>query len=536
MRRSWRVVAITLFLGALLVGGLAGPRLLALSSQTREGLRLYTELIEKSHDAYGGEVTYRELVYASIQGMLRTLDPHTSFLSPEAYGSMRDRQKESFFGLGILVGIRDGKLTVITPIEGGPAAKLGMRPGDVIYRIEGETTDSMTINDAVRLLKGPKDTVVNITIVRRGFSEPFDLAVTRGQVAQETIQYAYMVAPDTGYLMLREFQRSTGREVADTLADLKEQGMQRLILDLRTNGGGLLDQAIEVADQFVPQGTKIVEVRGRVASADTAYYSSSKYGEPLGLPVVVLVSGGTASAAEIVSGAIQDHDVGIILGEPTWGKGLVQTVYTLPYGSGMALTTAKYYTPSGRLIQRDYTSYWDYYTQYDPDADPAVAADGSPAFQTDLGRKVYGGGGITPDVHSDPDLVPMFVQFLRGHAAFFKFAVDHNARQPPADESFVPGPEVFETFKKWLLEEELVTEEQITEGFSDEEIVEQAKIQMHYEIANVAFGVTAGNRVRSQSDSQIQEAFLLFDKAQKMLETRKALESASEGGGQVAGR
>lgn len=535
MRRTWRLVAISLFLGALFFGALAGPRLLALNSQTREGLRLYTELIQKSKEMYGSEVSYRDLVYASIRGMLRTLDPHTNFLSPEAYGLMRDRQKESFYGLGILVGVRDGKLTVITPIAGGPADKLGMRAGDVIYRIEGEPTETMTLEDAVRKLKGPRDTTVNITIVRRGHPEPFDLAITRDQVAQETVQYSYMLTEEVGYLMIREFQRSTGREVAESLAELKKLGMKSLIVDLRNNGGGLLDQAIEVADQFVPAGSKIVETRGRLSNADTVYYSSGKY-EELGVPVVVIVSGGTASAAEILSGAIQDHDVGLILGEPTWGKGLVQTVYTLPYGSGMALTTAKYHTPSGRLIQRDYSSYWDYYTKYDPDADPSSNEDnGLPVYQTDLGRKVYGGGGITPDERSEPTMLPIFIQFLRGRAAFLKFSVDYGNRHEIDSPEWQPPPEILAEFKKWLVDEELAEVDELDEAFAEAEVREQGTVQIHYEIINTAFGVAAGHKVLAATDNQIQEAFKLFPEAADLLATRQALESAKESSGQVAG-
>lgn len=536
MRKSWRLAAVVLFLGALFFGALAGPRLLAINRQTKEGLRLYTELLQTAKDNYGGDVTYRDLVYASIQGMLRTLDPHTNFLSPEAYGSMRDRQKESFFGLGILVGVRDGKLTVITPIVGGPAARLGMRAGDVIHRIEGESTETMTLEDAVRKLKGPKDTQVEITVVRRGFPEPFDLQITRAQVQQETVQYSYMLDDETGFLMIREFQRSTGREVAESLKELKEQGMERLILDLRSNGGGLLDQAIEVADQFVPRGSKIVETRGRTRNADTVYYSSGKY-EPLGVPVVVLVGEGTASAAEILSGAIQDHDVGLILGQPTWGKGLVQTVFTLPYDGGIALTTAKYYTPSGRLIQRDYSSYWDYYTQYDAGADPSAANDPSvPSFQTDLGRKVYGGGGITPDVRSEPQLPPVFLQFLRGRASFLKFAVDFKARNVIEDPDWEPDASVLQEFQAWIVAESIATEEEVAETFADAELRRLALILVHDEIASAVFGVAAGHKVRTQADNQIQDAFDLFEEAAELLETRQALESAAEPTGQVAAK
>lgn len=532
MRNTWRLAAALLFLIAILVGAFAGESLLALNEQTRDRLRLYTELLEKSSELYGVEVEYKDLVYSSIRGMLRGLDPHTNFLSPDAYTSMRDRQQGSFYGLGILVGVRGGKLTVITPIPGSPAHRLGMRAGDVIGRIEGEPTETMALDEAVGKLKGPKDTQVQISIVRRGLDNPLELTVTRAEVTQDTVSYEYMLTPETGYLMIRDFSRSTGREVAEALKSLKEQGMERLILDLRNNGGGLLDQAIEVADQFVPGESKIVETRGRLRTSHSTYFSSGKY-EELGLPVVVLVNGGTASAAEILSGAIQDHDVGLVVGDDTWGKGLVQTVFSLPYGAAVALTTAKYYTPSGRLIQRDYSSYWDYYADYG--AEETEEREEEEVYETDLGRKVYGGGGITPDVSSQPELLPVFLQFLRSRAAFLNFAVDYLAKNPVTSRDWEPGAEVTSAFKTWLKRESLGSDEDIEEALSDPEAERHALVQIHYEIFNAAFGVTDGHRVLARNDIQIKRAFESFPEAKELLETRGAVQSIERtGGGQVA--
>lgn len=541
MRKTWRLAAASLFVIAILVGAFAGEGLLALNDQTRDRLRLYTELVEKAKELYGAEVGYEDLVFASIRGMLRGLDPHTNFLSPDAYTSMRERQQGSFYGLGILVGVRGGKLTVITPIPGSPADRLGMRAGDVISLIEGEPTETMTLDEAVSRLKGPKDTQVQITVVRRGLEEPLVLSVTRAEVTQETVQYEYMYDAETGYMMIRDFSRATGREVAEALKRLKEQGMQRLILDLRNNGGGLLDQAIEVADQFVPGESKIVETKGRIRSSFSSYRSSGKYDE-LGLPLVVLVNGGTASAAEILSGAIQDHDVGLVIGEPTWGKGLVQTVYSLPYGAGVALTTAKYYTPSGRLIQRDYSSYWDYYT------DLAASDDGagqdfppeepdeqlSQVYRTDLGRKVYGGGGITPDIGSEPETLPPFLQFLRSRATFLNFAVDYLEGETVTDLDWEPDDEVLRQFADWLKEEAIESDEEIDQVFTDPDVRRHALVQIHYEVFNAAFGVTAGHRVLARSDNQIQTALTLFDEASELLEHREALRPGDDEQPQVA--
>jgi carboxyl-terminal processing protease len=346
-----------------------------------------------------------------------------------------------------------------------------------------------------------------------------------------------MLDDETGYVAIRDFARTTGREVAEALKRLKGEGMKRLVLDLRNNGGGLLDQAIEVADQFVPGESKIVETRGRIRSSYSTYASSGKYDE-LGLPLVVLVNGGTASAAEILSGAIQDHDVGLVVGEPTWGKGLVQTVYTLPYGAGIALTTAKYYTPSGRLIQRDYSSYWDYYADYGNDdeveiegeeAEEAEKKQLGEVFATDLGRKVYGGGGITPDYASEPDPQPDFLQFLRARAAFLNFAVDYLRDASVTSRDWQPDTAVFDQMVKWLKEESIGTPEEIDEAFADPEARLLAMLEIRYEVFNAAFGVTEGHRVRSSGDDQLQKAISLFDEARELLDTREAIKSTRKG-------
>lgn len=513
--------------------------MLAVPEEAEDSLKVYTELVTLAHEKYGAEVSYKDLVYASVQGMLRSLDPHTSFLTPESYSGMRERQQESFYGLGILVGVRDGQLTVISPLEGTPASRQGIRAGDVISTIEGEPTEPMTLNEAVQKLKGPKGTEVNITIVRRGLEEPLDMAIVRAEIPQTTVRLAYMLTPEVGYVQVSEFSRSTGGEVEEALDKLKAQGMERLILDLRNNGGGLLDQAIEVSDQFVPAGTSIVETRGRLPDSYQSYRAEGDH-EELGVPVVVLVNGGTASAAEILSGAIQDHDVGLIVGTPTWGKGLVQTVYSLSYGSGLALTTAKYYTPAGRLIQRDYTSYYDYYN-YDPlgeydegdEEDAADASDGveAPArqsqgevFYTDLGREVYGGGGITPDVIVKNDELSAFESYLLARTGFFRYGVDWNNRNPVTNPDWNPPADLLERFRRWLIEEEVAEPARLEEPFADEETREFMRRQIHAQIMNAAFGQEASQRILAQGDEQIRKALELFDRASELLEKRASLD------------
>ncbi len=528
MRRPWRLAATVLFLLAVVVGGLAGNRLLALGESARGDLKLYTELLEAARSRYAGEVHFRDLVYSSINGMLRTLDPHTNFLPPTAYSTMREKQQATFFGLGILVGVRNGRLTVIAPIDGTPASRLGIRAGDVIQRIEDEPTDKLSIDEAVSKLKGPKGTQVRISILRVGLDEPLELTVTRAEIPQTTVRYAYMIAPETGYISISDFTRSTSSEVERALAKLKGEGMKRLLLDLRNNGGGLLDQAVDVADQFLPDGSTVVVTRGRTQDSAQSYSADGTH-EPIAEPVVVLVNSGTASASEILSGGIQDHDIGLVVGTPTWGKGLVQTVYGLSYGAGLALTTAKYYTPSGRLIQRDYSSYFDYYTRNglepgDDNPHPKVEPPATEAYSTDLGRKVYGGGGITPDVEVQPTEVAPFLQFLLGRSAFFGFGVDFARRHPEITRDWRPDAAVLAEFRKWVVEQKIDTAEDLEKGFVNAAEQAYALRQIRAEIFATRFGIEASHQVLSEGDAQIQAALGLFPRAEALLAERLRLE------------
>ena len=534
MRGPWKIVAVALFTGTLLFGGLFGNRLFALTDQARSLLRVYTELVQVAHDSYGVEVTYKDLVQASIHGMLRTLDPHTSFLHREAYGQMRERQQSSFHGLGILVGMRNGRLTVVTPIEGTPAWRMGLRAGDVIASVDGESTEGMDINEAVRKLKGPKGTQVTITIVRFGLDEPLEMTITRDEIPQNTVRYADMITDDTGFVSLSDFNRGTGREMSEAVEELRERGMERLVIDLRGNGGGLLDQAIAVADLFLPEGAKIVETRGRTSDSYQRYAATDS-GPDLNLPLVILVGEGTASAAEILSGAVQDHDMGLIVGTPTWGKGLVQTVYTLSYDSGLALTTAKYYTPSGRLIQRDYSSWFDYTTLANGGETIADHGAGVEVFRTDLGREVYGGGGITPDVRVEPMELEPAVQYLLSRNAFFDFAIEYASGHDITDRDWTPPDETFTQFKRWVEEQDLSERDEVREGLEDPQTTATILRYIHAEIFNSAFGMDARWRVLAGGDRQIQTALEQLDQASSLLARRLSLYEAERSASLEAG-
>ncbi len=510
---------------------MVGDRLLAVTDESRDSLRLYTELVNVAHERYGVEVSYKDLVYSSVNGMLRTLDPHTAFLSPEAYDGMREKQQTSFYGLGILVGPRNGQLTVISPLEGTPASRMGIQAGDVISTIEGEATETMTLDDAVSRLKGPKGTQVKITIVRRGMPEPLPMSVTRAEIPQTTVRQAYMLNPSTGYLMITEFSRGTGGEVADAIDKLKKQGMKQLVVDVRNNGGGLLDQAIEVADQFLPQESTIVQTKGRTRDSFQSYKASGKY-PSLDVPVVVLVNEGTASASEILAGALQDHDRALVVGTPSWGKGLVQTVYNLSYGAGLALTTAKYYTPSGRLIQRDYTSYFDYYTHADagsPEITGKTVSEDQ-IFKTDLGRKVYGGGGITPDVVVKESELSPFEQFLLSRNAYLNFALDYSTRNKVKADWKPDTAKVVAELREWLLKEKLATAEEIDKGFAEQSSRDYSVLQVRAELMNSAAGQEARHRTLTEGDTQLQSALALFDRAGTMLAERREMSPKVETG------
>ena len=333
------------------------------------------------------------------------------------------------------------------------------------------------------------------------------------------------MTPEVGYLRLTDFSRSTGDEMETALARLRREGMKKLLLDLRSNGAGLLDQAIRVADHFVPAGEVIVGVRGRVKGSRKTFRASQDRPD-WDLPLVVIVNHGTASAAEILAGAIQDHDRGLLVGTSTWGKGLVQTVYNLSHGAGIALTTARYHTPSGRMIQRDYSSYYDYYTYYfNPDnlqdsREQAAAAKPQELFFTAQGRKVLGGGGIQPDVvveleEGDPELSVLYAT-----NAFMDFAVDYEQRHRPVTADWRPETQVLSDFQVWLRRAGRLSETQIRQLFSDPKRAEFVLIQIESDVKRATHGIEASHRVLARRDPQIQRALELFEEAARLLKSK----------------
>ncbi len=515
---TFSLTLIVAIAGATLLGGLYGNRLFGApgpNSDLQKRMKEYTDLLAAVTTWSPEDISSDKFVYASIDGMLRTLDPHTSFLEPKEYSDMQDRQKGTFYGLGILVTKRNDQVTVITPLEGTPAARLGIRAGDVISEVEGIATEDLPLDDVVKRLKGPKGTTVNIKIQRVGIKEPIPLTIVRAAIPTNSISNVLMLRPGIGYIRLKDFTSTTVRELGDAIEQLEKQGMQKLVLDLRMNPGGLLDAAVGVSDHFLDKGQMVVFTKGRTADAAQEYVAPGKH-EKFDMPLVVLVNRGSASASEIVAGAIQDHDRGLVIGETSWGKGLVQSVYTLQYGAGLALTTSKYYTPAGRNIQRDYSSVYDYYMADETENGPEVPLEQREKFTTATGRTVYGGGGITPDVIVKQPQLSRTTQLLEVRSAIFNYAVEYAAKHPNLDKELVISPAIVEELVHYAAEKEIAPEAEIREALQkpdDRKFVERA---LKAEIVAAKYGFDASYPFRLQGDAQVEKALEMFPEAQRL--------------------
>ena len=518
--RKWTfsLTIVAAFLGATLLGGFYGNRLFGApmqNSDLQKRMKEYTDLLNAVTANAPDDVGSDKFVYASIDGMLRTLDPHTSFLEPKEYSDMQDRQKGTFYGLGILVTKRNDQVTVITPLEGTPAARLGIRAGDVISEVEGANTDDLSLDEVVKRLKGPKGTTVHIKIKRIGMKEPIPLTIVRAAIPTNSISNTLMIRPGVGYIRIKDFTATTVRELDEAIEKLQEQGMQKLVLDLRMNPGGLLDAAVGVADHFLDKGQMIVYTKGRTADSAQEYLAPGKHPK-FDLPLVVLVNRGSASASEIVAGAIQDHDRGLVVGETSWGKGLVQSVYTLQYGAGLALTTSKYYTPSGRNIQRDYSSVYDYYMADEEENGAEVPLAEREQFKTDTGRVVYGGGGITPDVMIKQPTLSRTTQLLEVRSAIFNYAVEYASKHPEVTKEVNVTPAMLEEFIHFAVDAEIASESDIRDALQKPEDAKYIDRALKAEIVAAKFGFDASYPYRLQGDAQVEKALEVFPQAQKL--------------------
>jgi carboxyl-terminal processing protease len=523
--RSLSAVVFAIAVSAL-VGGLFGRSALAIDDKVPEHYKTFSAALNAIETGYVDKVESDRLVYGAIRGMLGTLDPHSSFFDPREYAQMRERQEGRYYGLGITIVAVDGDITAQGVFEGSPAFKRGVRQGDVIARIAGEDAKGWTTEQAMRKLRGPKGTNIEIAIKRRGYEQLIPIEVTRDEVYIPTVPAYFMIDATTGYIRMQDFGENTDRDVKHALHDLASKGMRRLLFDIRGNPGGPLDQAIKVANEFLPRGKMIVYTRGRVANSDQDYRATED-SEFTDIPIVVLANRNSASASEIVTGALQDHDRAYVVGETTFGKALVQSVYRISGGAGLALTTAHYYTPSGRLIQRPWDATFDEYLTYtlrDQDADrPHNPSD---LKHTDAGRPVYSGGGIEPDTRVagpnegfNPSRVGRMLYARQEFASFAqnfsaqgdtRFSQQSNGRKVVSPD-FVVDDAMLKDFREELRRDKIKIDE---DGFSKD--LDFIRAMIRFEIDRVVFTLADARRHLNMVDPQAQIALGMFGEAQKL--------------------
>jgi len=531
--RRYRPLTAVVFAIALsaLVGGLFGKSALATDDdKIPEHYKAFSAALSAIENNYVEKVESDRLVYGAIRGMLGTLDPHSSFFDPKEYAQMRERQEGHYYGIGITIATFDGDIVAQSVFEGSPSYKKGVRQGDVIARINGEDTKGWNTDQAMRKLRGQRGTPVQISLKRRGYEELIAVELMRDEITIPTVPAAFMLDATTGYVQLRDFGENTDRDLKRALRDLTSKGMRRLLLDIRNNPGGPLDQAIKVVNEFITRGKMIVYTRGRVANSDQDYRANDD-GEFTGIPIVIMANRNSASASEIVTGALQDHDRAYVVGETTFGKALVQSIYRISGGAGLALTTAHYFTPSGRLIQRPWDTTFDEYVTYSyRDQEGERPHNPSDLKRTDAGRPVYSGGGIDPDsrVPSDREGTGFnptrFGRLLYARNEFANFAQKFSAEgdtrvslqangRVTVKPNFVVDDAMLTDFRNQLKADRVRIDE---EAFTKDLVFIKAMVR--FEIDRALFGVAEGRRHLIEADPQAQIALTMFGEAQKLTE------------------
>ncbi len=548
MRKQWHRISILSMTVALLVGlAVLRPQAVTNDRLAQEKLaRDYIQAMELVRENYIREVDYETLTTAAISGMLRVLDPHSNFYDRKAFEEMRQEQRSQYFGIGASIQSRHRGVYIMETFKDTPAARAGLRYGDQIVKVDGESSESWDSDKVRDNLRGELGTEVNVTVLREGVAQPITVTLERAAVDLPSISSHYILKPGTGYIALsRGFHSTTSDELTNAINNLKEQGMNQLVLDLRGNPGGFLDQAIRVSDKFLQRGQVVVSVRNREGKASDKDWTAES-GSPENFPVVVLIDDGSASASEIVAGAIQDHDRGLIVGEPSFGKGLVQTIYPLSGGTGLTLTTARYFTPSGRLIQRDYSSGSIYEYHFRRTANGDVKPEDKTKNQmrrTDLGRVVYGGGGIEPDVKVEPVLIKneqgaiwttglfLFVRKLMAgevvSAPSFKrngIEFDH---QPQLNE-FVVNDEILKAYRAFM--EQFIAQNQdygLTMKMVDDHLG-WSRRKIREEVLLAAYGADTQRRMIADEDVQLQKALAEMNNSAQLAEKARRLSKSSK--------
>jgi carboxyl-terminal processing protease len=523
------VFLLTLVLGvSALVGGLYGPSVRATAAGTddlQDSVKSFTRVLSVVQRNYADPVDLDKVIYdGAIPGMLHVLDPHSNFFDPQQYALFREEQEGRYYGVGMVVAQRENQTMVQAPFMGSPAFKAGIRPGDIIQKVDGKNCEGLTTTQVADLLKGAKGTTVHISLGREGWDKPIEVTVVRDEIPRPGVEYSEMVKPGIGYVHVTTFNETTDSDLADALKRLDVSKLDGLIIDLRNNGGGLLNQAVGMGNMFLEKNEIVVSHHGR-SSPERRYYAVQG-NQGVQVPLVVLVNGQSASASEIVSGAIQDHDRGLIVGETSFGKGLVQTQFPLSEDTALLLTTARYYTPSGRLIQRDYknVTLYDYHYNPQPPSQPEVKL-------TDSGRQVYGGGGITPDVMSAVPKPNEFQEELLRRNVFYPltqgvgdFVRFYLGSRPTVTKEYTPDDAAIEQLRKFLDQQHIKYSEQDLQAN-----LPWLKWQIKREVFTTIFGLTDGYRVALENDPQLDKAMesipqakALYANARKIVAERQA--------------
>ncbi len=505
----------------------------------------YREAISTVEENYAGEVDYEKATQAAIQGMLFTLDPHSVFFPTVEFKKLKEDQASSFYGIGVQITRHDDGVYVQSVVDGTPASRAALRYGDRIVEVDGKDARDWTSDEVSKNVRGERGKDVKLKVERVGEEAAINFKIVRDAVPLPSIRNAFMIREGTGYVgLLGGFQHTSDDELRESIANLKKDSMRQLILDLRNNPGGLLDQAIDVASEFLSRDKVIVSVKGRSEYHEAAVYKSNG-SDPEDLPLVVLINRNTASASEIVAGAIQDHGRGLVVGETSFGKGLVQHVFQLPYGTGLTLTTARYYTPYGRSLQRDYSSgsLYDYYVRHDengnqqpiqpgqPSPNETAPSRGSsaPAFRTAAGRVFYGGGGITPDIEARPltgtavrgRIIEAAFMFTRMLAAgkipgLESYRVDRvNYGRSPRATDYPINDRVLEAFRNYVRKDQA---QRLPPAQIDTDL-EFVKLRLREEIVTAAYGADAGQRVLLESDPQVLRSIGVLPDAKRLAES-----------------
>ncbi|HKN25390.1 MAG TPA: S41 family peptidase [Candidatus Acidoferrum sp.] len=519
-RRGLVLVIVVLVLSAVL-GGIYGPSVRATTSSSddfRSSVESFTSVLDVVQSNYAEPVDVDRAVYqGAIPGMLRMLDPHSNFFDSRQFALLREDQRGKYYGVGMVVAPRDNHTIVVAPYVDAPAFRAGLRPGDVIAKVDEKSTDGLSTTEVADMLKGPKGTIVKIQVNREGWTDPLVFSVTRDEIPRHSVDIITMLKPGVGYVRLTQFNETTDREIADALKQLGANSLDGLILDMRNNPGGLLNEAVAVGDIFLEKNQLIVSYHGRSAPERRFYAIRGNQG--MAVPLVILVNNNSASAAEIVTGAVQDHDRGLVVGETTFGKGLVQTVTPLSENTGLALTTARYYTPSGRLIQRDYKSISLYEYHYER----KVPEHPTEIRQTDSGRQVTGGGGITPDIIIDQPKYTKFQEELFRNDVFFPqeqgvggFTRYFLGTKPTISHSFEVDDKVIKEFRDYLTKHNIrYTEPEFAEN------QDWVKRKIKQEVFMSNYGTQEGFKVLLEADPQVQKAVEAIPQARALYENAR---------------